>query len=99
MRKTILTCLFAIAALSTSSCTTVRDTTPCNNSRYLAILEKPTLTADEIATRDSFAMRCEEYKRLEAARAEEKPEGAGWLGVGLGVAAALIILYFTGVII
>jgi len=96
MRKYLLV---AFAMLSLASCTAMRDTSPCNSSRYLALLEKPTLTPEETVTRDSFAVKCEEYKVIEEARANEKPEGAGWLGVGLGVAAALIILYFTGVII
>ncbi len=101
MRKTLsLYLLIAIAMLGVSSCTVVRDTTPCNNALYLRLSERTDLTLDEKRALDSLDQRCQEYTVLHKDDPPPaEPEGAGWLGVGLGVAAALIVLYFTGVII
>lgn len=99
-RKRALIILFGfVAMIELSSCTAIRDTTPCNNSAYLKLSEKQDLTEAETKLLDSLHQRCIEYTeyRKNNPVSEDEHQSAGWWGVGVVVVALLAFLYFGGI--
>lgn len=96
MRNVLLVMIFA---LTLGSCTTIRDTNPCNSSRLLELREKPVLNSEERNTLDSMEQRCADYQASSASNPQEPQEKISpWIrGAIIGV-ALLIGLILSGVI-
>jgi hypothetical protein len=89
--------LCAAMTLSLASCTAIRDTTPCNNSRLLDLQEKKELNANERVILDSLEQRCAQYQASSDAALEPQENISFWIRGAIIVVGSLLVLYLSGV--
>jgi hypothetical protein len=81
-----------------TSCTAIRDTTPCNSSQLLDLREKKDLSPADKYILDSLEQRCAQYELSKEDTPLEPQENiSGWIRAGIIVVGGLLVLYLSGV--
>jgi hypothetical protein len=97
MRRSLII-IGACMILAITSCTAIRDTTPCNASKLLDLREKKALSSEEKVILDSLEQRCAQYEATPRDTSLEPQENISfWIRGAIIVVGSLLVLYLSGV--